>query len=337
MKNSLPTNPFRTFYVVFTYIIAFTLWWAYLLYAKNETAYTETVELNEIRFRQTNATIDYQSTDDFAKVYSKYKRQKFMILSEGLAFLVLMLLGLLRVRKVFLQEIELAEQQKNFMLSITHELKSPLSSIKLALQTMRKRKLEPDQSERLIGNSLSDIDRLDSLIDNILFAAKIERSETGFSDAETDISELTLHLVQKFYDNKKAIVIDAQIQQGIYMQVDSLAYSSVVINLLENAMKYADANTKVKLRLSTDSSGIIFSVADNGVGIPDDFKTKIFEKFYRIGSEETRSVKGTGLGLYIVKRVTEIYNGRISVTNNQPKGTVFTVTFPQTISASSNN
>ncbi|MCX7123940.1 MAG: hypothetical protein NTV32_09835, partial [Gammaproteobacteria bacterium] len=108
MKNILPANPFRTFYIVFTYIIAFTLWWAYLLYAKNETAYQETVELNEIRFHQMNTSSDYHTTAEFEKVYSKYTRQKFMILSEGLAFLVLMLLGLLRVRKVFLQEIQLA-------------------------------------------------------------------------------------------------------------------------------------------------------------------------------------------------------------------------------------
>lgn len=327
MKNLLPSNPFRTFYVVFTYIIAFTLWWAYLLYAKNETAYKETVELNEIRFRQMNTTADYHSTAEFEKVYSKYKRQKFMILSEGLAFLVLMLIGLMRVRKVFLQEIQLAEQQKNFMLSITHELKSPLSSIKLSLQTMSMRKLEADKSERLISNSLSDIDRLDSLIDNILFAAKIERNETGFSDAETNISELTSHIVQKFSDNKKSIAIETQIQPNIYMQVDGMAFTSVIINLLENALKYSEENTQVKLGLEAENNVIAISVADNGLGIPDEFKKRIFEKFYRIGSEETRSTKGTGLGLYIVKRVVEIYNGAIEVSDNQPKGTVFAITF----------
>ncbi len=328
MKNILPSNPFRTFYVVFTYIIAFTLWWAYLLYAKNETAYKENVELQEIRFHQTNADANYHDTAEFQKSYSKYKRQKFMILSEGLAFLALMFIGLMRVRKVFLQEIQLAEQQKNFMLSITHELKSPLSSIKLSLQTMSMRKLDADKSERLISNSLSDIDRLDSLIDNILFAAKIERNETGFSDTETNISELTSYIVQKFSDNKKSIAIETQIQPNIYMQVDGMAFTSVIINLLENALKYSEENTQVKLSLEAVNNVIALSVADNGLGIPDEFKKRIFEKFYRIGSEETRTTKGTGLGLYIAKRVVEIYDGTIEVTDNQPNGTIFNVTFP---------
>lgn len=328
MKNFLPPNPFRTFYVVFAYIIAFTLWWAYLLYAKNEAAYKENVELQAIRFHQTNADTNYQDTAEYQKSYSKYKRQKFMILSEGLAFLALMLIGLMRVRKVFLQEIQLAEQQKNFMLSITHELKSPLSSIKLSLQTMGKHKLEADKSELLITNSLSDIDRLDSLIDNILFAAKIERNETGFSDVETNISELTSHIAQKFSHNKKSIVIEAEIQPGIYMLIDSMAFISLITNLLENALKYSDDKQQVKLKLFTSNSSIILSITDKGLGVPDEFKAKIFEKFYRIGNEETRTTKGTGLGLYIVKRIVEIYKGAIDLNDNQPNGTTFTVVFP---------
>lgn len=324
----MPANPFRTFYIVFTYIIAFTLWWAYLLYAKNETAFQETVELNEIRFHQMNTSSDYHTTAEFEKVYSKYTRQKFMILSEGLAFLVLMLLGLLRVRKVFLQEIQLAEQQKNFMLSITHELKSPLSSIKLSLQTLTMRKLDADKTDRLISNSLTDIDRLDALIENILFAAKIERNETGFSDTVTDISELSSQLVEKFLFNKKSITIETNIQPDIYMKVDGMAFTSVLINVLENALKYSDEKTRVKLKLYTDSNSILFVLADNGVGVPDEFKERIFEKFYRIGHEETRSTKGTGLGLYIVKRVVEIYHGTITVTDNKPNGTMVAITFP---------
>jgi len=328
LKNILPANPFRTFYIVFTYIIAFTLWWAYLLYAKNETAYQETVELNEIRFHQMNTSSDYHTTAEFEKVYSKYTRQKFMILSEGLAFLVLMLLGLLRVRKVFLQEIQLAEQQKNFMLSITHELKSPLSSIKLSLQTLTMRKLDADKTDRLISNSLTDIDRLDALIENILFAAKIERNETGFSDTVTDISELSSQLVEKFLFNKKSITIETNIQPDIYMKVDGMAFTSVLINVLENALKYSDEKTRVKLKLHTDNNSILFVLADNGVGVPNEFKERIFEKFYRVGHEETRSTKGTGLGLYIVKRVVEIYHGTITVTDNKPSGTIIAITFP---------
>src|SRR5581483_1798570 len=101
-----------------------TVWWAYLLYAKNEAAYKEKVELNEINFKRSSPHEDYSNTDDYLKIHSKYARQKFMIMGEGLVFVALLVFGFFRVRQVFAKEMELADQQRNFLLSITHELKS---------------------------------------------------------------------------------------------------------------------------------------------------------------------------------------------------------------------
>ncbi len=325
----MSSGPFKTFYVVFAYIVVFALWWAYLLYAKNETAYTEKVQLNEINFHKIYPRQDYTTSDEYLKMHSKYFRQKVMILGEGVVFLVLLIFGLLRVRKVFLHEMQLAEQQSNFLLSITHELKSPLSTIKLSLQTMAKRKLEAEQTEKLIANSLSDLTRLEALVDNILFAAKIERDQHGFADDEINISESTLNALQRFGQNKKSIKITPVISPEIYLYADPIGFTSVINNLIENSIKYSEPETEIIVTLTADEKKVILKVADNGIGIPVSEHEKVFEKFYRIGSENTRKTKGTGLGLYIVKRFVEIYKGEITVEKNQPAGTVFVLVLPK--------
>lgn len=329
VNKSFSSGPFKTFYLVFAYILAFSLWWAYLLYAKNETAFTERIELQRITFQKDNPKLDYTASKDYKDLVSKYNRQKFMIVTEGGVFILLLLLGLLRVRKVFLREMELAAQQRNFLLSITHELKSPLATIKLSLQTLVKRKLEPEQSDKLIGNSLVDLDRLESLVDNILFAAKIEREEPGLGNDEINVSDIVRAVTDRYLHNKKAIAITGEIKPDLYLHADALGFTSVVINLIENAIKYSPEQTAMHVVLTEEGGSIVLKVADNGIGISGEDKNKVFEKFYRVGNEDTRKTKGTGLGLYIVKRVVEIYKGEISIKDNTPKGTVFTLRFPK--------
>ena len=225
--------------------------------------------------------------------------------------------------------MELAAQQRNFLLSITHELKSPLSTIKLSLQTMMKRKLEPEQTEKLTTNSLIDLDRLESLVDNILLAAKIEREEPGLSNDEINVSEIVRSVADRFSHNKKSISIQEEIKNDIYLNVDALGFTSVIINLIENAIKYSAEETTVRVALHEDEENIYLTIADNGIGISNENKKRVFEKFYRVGNEDTRRTKGTGLGLYIVKRIVEIYKGEITVEDNTPVGTIFNLRFPK--------
>ena len=329
LKKIFSPDPFKTFYLVFAYILAFSVWWAYLLYDKNETAYKEKVALNQITFWQIHPGDDYTASPDYKVITAKYQRQKLMIETEGSAFILLLLLGLLLVRRVFKREMQLVRQQHNFLLSVTHELKSPLATVKLSLQTMAMRKLEPEKEGKLIANSLVDIDRLEGLVDNILFAAKVERDEPGFSNDEINLSEITHLVVERFAHNKKSITIQEQIKPNVYMHADPIGFTSVVMNLVENAIKYSEASTSVVVSLSDDNSNVILSVADQGIGIADPEKERVFAKFYRVGNEDTRKTKGTGLGLYIVKRIVEIYNGQISISDNKPVGSVFKIILPK--------
>ncbi len=328
-KQGLLSNPFSIFYFVFAYTIAFAVWWAYLLFAKNEAAYKEKVELDKIHFTERYGNVvAYETTKVYQLQFNKYKRQRVMIITEGGVFIALLLLGLLQVRKVFKREISMASQQKNFLLSITHELKSPLASIKVALQTMGLRTLEQEKTERLIHNSLSDIDRLESLVENILLAAKIEREEHGLSTIEVDVSELVESIAKRFVTNKKKVHFDLHIQPNIKLQSDPVGFASVIINLIENALKYSSEGKKIEVALSASETIVSLHVKDEGIGISEEEREKVFDKFYRIGNEETRRTKGTGLGLYIVKRFVEIYDGEITISNNQPMGTIFTLNFP---------
>jgi signal transduction histidine kinase len=108
-----------------------------------------------------------------------------------------------------------------------------------------------------------------------------------------------------------------------------MGYTSVLINLIENAIKYSDENSEVTIVLSDDETNIFLEVKDKGYGIPKEEKEKVFDKFYRVGNEDTRKSKGTGLGLYIVKRFVEIYNGTVELTDNIPNGSIFKITFPK--------
>ena len=300
-----------------------------MLFAKNEAAFKEKIELDKIHFTERYGNeVAYETTKVYQLQFSKYKRQRVMIITEGGVFIALLLFGLLQVRRVFKKEISLASQQKNFLLSITHELKSPLASIKVALQTMGLRALEQEKAEKLINNSLNDIDRLESLVENILLAAKIEREEHGLSKIDTDVSELVENVAKRFANNKKKVLFDVHIQPGIKLQTDPVGFTSIIINLIENALKYSSEGKKIEVVLEAADTNIMLQIKDEGIGIPEEEREKVFEKFYRIGNEETRRTKGTGLGLYIVKRFVEIYEGEISISDNQPSGTVFTLTFP---------
>jgi len=252
-----------------------------------------------------------------------------MIMGEGSVFLFLLCIGAYFLHQSIKKEDRLHEQQTNFLLSVTHELKSPLAAIKLSIQTIVKRDLDRARQQSLLGNSLKDIERLDDLVENMLLATKIENRSYSFPKEEFDFSEL----VRKVSDRLQIHTCDCDqniltnIQPDVKISGDPFALSSVVTNLLENAVKYSGPCAKVSVELTKVNGHAFLKVADNGPGIPDEEKMLIFDKFYRVGEERVRKAKGTGLGLFIVKEVLQNHDADISVKDNVPKGTIFEVTF----------
>lgn len=253
-----------------------------------------------------------------------------MILGEGSMFVVVFATGAFWLHKSIIKERKLQEQKKNFLLSVTHELKSPLASIKILLQTIQKRHLTKEQTLDFIGKSLMDIERLDDMVENMLLASKIDNQSYTFPKASFSLSVLVDSIVNRLQITKcegTQQIIDAEIEPKIEITGDKFALTSVVTNLIENAIKYSGPCETVGVKLFSKEGKVFLEVADHGIGIADNEKHRIFDKFYRVGSEDTRNTKGTGLGLYIVKEVLDKHRASIKVKDNRPSGSIFEVVF----------
>lgn len=287
---------FVIFYALITYALAELIWWGYML------------------------------------VKSQPGRIG-MIMGEGLVFVLVFGAGAIYLHKSFKREKKLQEQKKNFLLSVTHELKSPLASIKLMLQTIQKRDLNKTQILDFIDKALLDIERLDDMVENMLLASKIENSSYTFPKAHFSLSVLVDSIVNRLQITKcdgNQQIINAEIEPKIEFDGDKFALTSVVTNLIENAIKYSKPCETVDVKLFSKDNKIYLQVADHGIGIADEEKPRIFERFYRVGSEDTRNTKGTGLGLYIVKQVLDKHEASIRVKDNRPAGSIFEVVFALT-------
>ncbi len=294
---------------------------------------------NEVYHLKTQVNLlQGESSEEIAtkgnELNTKLKTRWVMIASEGSVFVGLLLLGILQIRKTFIKEAALAQQQTNFLLSVTHELKSPIASAKLQLQTLEKRELDRNKQKEIITNAISDTERLNNLVENILLAAKIENDVYALHKERVNLSQfITDTLKQNIasFHHQHEIIFD--MEPDIFMEIDSTSFPSIILNLFENAIKYSPLNSKVTVKLASQADTIVFSITDEGIGIHPKEKTRIFQKFYRVGSEETRKTKGTGLGLYITEYLVKQHAGNIAVKNNQSKGSIFEITFAKKTSA----
>ena len=253
-----------------------------------------------------------------------------MITGEGSIFIIVFLVGAFWLHRSIMRERKLQEQKKNFLLSVTHELKSPLASMKILLQTIQKRDLSKEQTMDFVDKCLTDIERLDDMVENMLLASKIDNRSYSFPKDMFNLSVLVDSIVNRLQLTKcdsNQQVIDAEIEPKIQITGDKFALTSVVTNLIENAIKYSGPCEIVEVKLFSKDSKVFLQVADHGIGIAESEKSRIFDKFYRVGSEDTRNTKGTGLGLYIVKEVLEKHQASIKVKDNRPVGSIFEVVF----------
>ena len=213
------------------------------------------------------------------------------------------------------------------MMAVTHELKTPIAVTQLNLETILKRDLKTEQQQQLIQNSLKETKRLDALCNNILLASQLDMGQYESNKQLVDLSAISKQCIQSFeerYPKRKCIV---QIQADIQMHGEPLLLQLLLNNLLDNANKYAEADTPITIDIQQNDAQIELTVKDEGVGIALEERSKIFDKFYRVGAEQTRSTKGTGLGLYLCKKIVTFHNGEILVQPNQPKGSIFIVQF----------
>ncbi len=266
----------------------------------------------------------------FEKIEQQYQRKLTQFIMEGLVFVGLMFWGIYYIYKVVTRRIDVNRQQNNFLLAITHELKTPVASIKLMLETLQKRQLPDQQRHDLLADTLNDTERLGKLVENILMATRIEGGHHNYHFEETNLAGVVEDTVSKFAKGtEKEQSVEALYNDEPFINADRLALVIALSNLLSNAIKYSPEGADLKVELKEQDDYIELNIYDRGQQIDPEEKTKIFEKFYRIGNEETRTNKGTGLGLYIVKQIISSHHATISILKRDGGGNIFAIHFPK--------
>lgn len=287
------------FYILSVYVVVQFVWWGYHL-----------IEL----------------TEEVAEESAQISKRVTMIMGEGAVFLLLLLVGIWQIRRSIKKELHLSERQNNFLLSVTHELKTPLAANKLYIQTITKRDLTKEQTNEILKKAIEENVRLERMIDNILNASRLENNALKLEKEKFSLSDLIRDVANRFNAIRNENLVKIEIEDAISIKADRFMMEAVLNNLIENALKYAGTKGNVTVYAKRKEGQIVFGVKDNGPGIPKENKSEIFNKFFRIGNEETRTQKGSGLGLFIVKQLVKLHNGTIICLDNIPLGTNFQIT-----------
>ena len=319
----------RFFTIMFTlllaYIVAALLFWGFSLAKQSKEIYAQDRTLLEVQVDSTTRPTEYHQR--VAGLQDRLRGRTSQYLGEGFTFLLIILIGALVVFTSIRRNIRLSKQQHNFMLAVTHELKSPIAGIKLNLQTIEKRVLTEEQRLPLIKRSIREADRLNDLCNNMLIASQMEGRQYIPAYEVISLSELANESVT-MYKSRYPGRFTADVEDDRDVSGDFTLLQMAINNLLENAIKYTPADAPITVSLHQQKSSIRLRIADGGKGIPDSEKKKIFTKFYRIGDEATRHTKGTGLGLYLTSKIVRQHKGKLSVLDNNPSGAVFEICLP---------
>lgn len=313
------------YWLLLTYIVAALIWWFISLENQNS-------EMKDLKIRELNSVINNAVSPELYKkewqnINREYQRNKAKYISEGSVFLILLLVGAAFVYRSVRHEFRWHRQQQNFMMAVTHELKTPISVARLNLETLQKYSLDPEKQKKLIRNTLEETARLNTLANNILVSSQLEGSGYKSSKEELDLSDLLKDCLQDFKTRFNEKIFAEQIEPDADIKGDPLLLQMLINNLIENAVKYSPRESRITAFLQKENNNLRLAIADEGPGIPDEEKKKIFSKFYRIGNENTRKAQGTGLGLYLCKKIADDHNADISVTNNTLGGSTFGVIF----------
>ncbi len=272
---------------------------------------------------------------EFMALAEKYRPEligvgfNWPVMVEGIGMLLLILIGVYVIFVFWNRQSNLYSQQRNVIAQVTHELKSPLASIQLHLETIRLRRPNEEKLDSFVGTMLADTERLHYLINNLLMAARLEQRRKPTERRPTDLTALVGEHVERERTTLPVggnIVFEAA--AGLKAMVDPEEMGMVVRNLFENAILYSPQSPEIHVRLIKSGGTLQLSVQDQGRGLDTKEQKKIFDRFYRV-QPPGENVRGTGLGLYIVESIIRGYGGTVNVTSpGLGKGSTFMVKIP---------
>jgi len=276
-------------------------------------------------------TVGWVIVSASAALGSEHSGVYWTLLAIGATFFVLVLVGVVLYLILSIKAIRLNQRQSNFIDAVTHELKSPIASLKLYLQTLNRHQVTPEQQADFQRFMLDDLKRLDHLIDHLLDAARLEHAELADGEEDVPLTEIVTQSAQRACEQHHlpASIVSLRLEPAI-VHARPADLEIIFRNLLDNALKYSGAHPEVEVETKTNGNGrVTATIADNGPGIPAKLRRKIFGRFVRLGNELERETAGTGLGLYIVRMLVRRLGGRIQVrSKSDGRGTVFEVELP---------
>jgi two-component system, OmpR family, phosphate regulon sensor histidine kinase PhoR len=269
-----------------------------------------------------------------AWVFINVFKADWTLLSIGSVMFACVVVGVVLYLVLSIQQINLNRRQSNFIDSVTHELKSPIASLKLYLQTLDRRVVPDEQRLQFYSAMLEDVDRLDQLISQLLDVARLSHraSEKPLPPEDVRIDQMLQRLVTEQYlrcpIDPEAVTLELCPATVFGQPVD---LEILFRNLIDNAFKYAGTPPKIRILLQhiEKENMCLVVVEDNGPGIPRNMRRRVFGRFFRIGNELERQKTGTGLGLFLARTVVQRLRGTISITDPQtPPGTRFEIRLP---------
>jgi len=308
------------FYHVFIFILAQLAWLSLL------SLWIYWYVSNYIIFKQVGNKLSPQILSGSNNVFA---------LVGGLILLVMVSFGMSLIFLYLNRQLSLTRMYDNFIANVTHELKSPLSSIQLYLETLKTRSISPEKRQEFITLMLSDVDRLNNLINSILYLSGFEQKKTARKyphhyhvyQAERIFLELLGETQRQFKIPNEALHIEGN--SPCECVIDRNWMRIVFDNLFDNAVKYSSAPVQISVRLGCSKKHVFIEISDQGIGVNPKDQKKIFQKFQRLNTPQMPSVKGTGLGLFWVNKIIKYHGGKISVFSaGLNNGTTFRIELP---------
>ncbi|MGC2422710.1 MAG: HAMP domain-containing sensor histidine kinase [Candidatus Acidiferrales bacterium] len=259
-----------------------------------------------------------------------------VVLFFGVILFAAIILGLILNTTYLVREIRLNEQHNSFINAVTHELKTPIASIRLYLETLQRREIDEARRQKFYGLMLEDVDRLLGTVDQVLKAGEADHRRGAANRAEIDFGSLAGECVE-LARTRHRLREGALSMEGpgngtaIKVQGDAAELRTALSNILDNAIKYSGGNVDVRVQIETpDDKRVVLRVRDRGIGIPANELKRIFKRFHRVRGRSAAKVKGTGLGLFIVRAIARAHGGKVfAESGGEARGTTVTLELPR--------
>ena len=310
---------FIVYWFLLLYVVSALVWWYIALSRQNEDIFRH--RLSEMNLAQKDYSIK------LAELEQRKKAKTAQYMGEGIIFFLLIGAGAIFLYRAVKKQLQLSEQQKNFMMAVTHELKTPIAVTKLNLETLQRRKLDEQQHQRLLQHALDETNRMNALCSNLLVSSQMESGKYAVSLERISLNELIQEMIRDFTNRFPERKVLQDCQEEAMISADTFLLQILVNNLLNNAHRYSPKDQPIEISVNKNKQKVTLSIIDGGKGIAEADRKKVFEKYYRKDMSADKQVKGTGLGLYIVKRITALLDAEINIEENKPSGCIFNVEF----------